>query len=303
MPYQTTPSAPVDDVDRYAILGNPVQHSQSPFIHAAFAAHTGQAMAYHRVLCPRGSFGDALQRFADSTSGLMDDRRNVQGPARGCNITVPFKFEVPALVTRLTDRARRAGAANTLRFDAEGWLADNTDGVGLCVDIERHAGVPLRGRRVLLIGAGGAAAGVLGALLDAGAGEVVVSNRTLAKAEELVNSHKDLAAGHGARLHAARLLDCGTAFDVVVNSSASSLQGDPVPVGPEVLRPGTLAIDLMYGPAANGFLDWARARRAVPRDGLGMLVEQAAEAFFLWRGVRPDTVPVLQSLRERLGAA
>lgn len=275
-------------MDRYAVVGNPVEHSQSPLIHAAFAAQTGQTLAYERLLCPLDGFEETVRAFA------------AEG-ASGCNVTVPFKFEALSLAARATDRARRAGAANTLRFDVEaddGWLADNTDGAGLVRDLENNAGVSLHGARVLLIGAGGASAGAIGALLAAGPDELVVTNRTLEKAHALVAQHADVP---GAQVLAAAPLDhCGKAFDVVINASASSLQGAQVPVGPQVLRAGALALDMMYGVAAQGFLSWARSHGAVGRDGLGMLVEQAAEAFMLWRGVRPDTGPVLEALQQRL---
>jgi shikimate dehydrogenase len=275
--------------DRYAVLGNPVQHSQSPFIHGLFAQATGHAIAYERLLCPLDGFDAAVRAFADSG-------------AKGCNVTVPFKFDAWAVAARRSERATLAEAANVLRFDTEGWLADNTDGVGLVRDIERNAGVALAGQRVLLIGAGGAAAGVLGPLLQARPAEVVVANRTRAKAADLVRRHGALAASLGVALKAHGLDDAGSGFGVVLNSSASSLAQAGVPVSAEVLAPGALAVDLMYGPAAQGFIDWAQAHGAVGRDGLGMLVEQAAEAFAVWRGVLPDTAPVLQALRDRLAA-
>lgn len=277
-------------MDRYVIAGNPVHHSQSPFIHARFAAQTGQAVAYDRLLCPLDAFAPTLREFAD-------------GGGSGCNITVPFKFEAFALAPRASGRAQLAEAANVLRFDAEGWFADNTDGIGLVRDIERNAGVTLAGRRVLLIGAGGASSGALGPLLTARPAELVVANRTVARAQPLVDRHASLAAAGGTQLRAAALEGCGNAFDVVINASASSLQGDAIPVASTVLRPGTLALDMMYGPAAQGFLEWARSHGAVARDGLGMLVEQAGEAFFVWRGVRPETTPVLAELRARLDGA
>jgi shikimate dehydrogenase len=278
--------------DRYAVVGHPVEHSQSPFIHAAFARQTGQAIDYGRLLCPLDGFADTLRRFAADDSA---------GQVRGCNVTVPFKFEAFALAPRHTPRARLAQAANTLRFDAEGWLADNTDGIGLVRDIERNAGVPLAGARVLLIGAGGAAAGALGPLLGAAPAEVVVANRTIAKAQALVEQHRAVAGQTG--LSARASADCGCDFDVVVNATASSLQGADIPVDACVLGRGALALDMMYGPAAKGFIGWAQDHGARGRDGLGMLVEQAAEAFALWRGVQPDTAPVLAALRERLAAA
>ncbi len=275
-------------MDRYVVAGNPVEHSQSPFIHAEFARQTGQAMEYGRLLWP-------LEGFAESVCALA-----LSG-AKGCNITVPFKFEAFAQGKHLTERAKLAQAANVLRFDAEGWLADNTDGAGLVNDMERNAGVSLAGKRVLLIGAGGAAAGALGPLLAAQPAEVCVANRTLGKALDLVERHRPVAGA--ATLRASALAACGTGFDVVVNASASSLQGAAIPVPASVLAPGALALDMMYGAAAQPFLDWAAANGARGRDGLGMLVEQGAAAFELWRGVRPDTAPVLLALRQRMAQA
>jgi shikimate dehydrogenase len=221
----------------------------------------------------------------------------VKAGGRGANITAPFKFEVPRLAARVSERAALAQAANVLRFDAGGWLADNTDGIGLVRDIEANAGTPLRGRRVLLVGAGGAAAGVLGPLLEAGPAVVTVANRRVERARALTARHSQAADAATTHLDARSLDDCGAAYDVLINASASSLHGGSVPVAANTLRPGALAVDLMYGPAARTFVDWAVTHGAVGRDGLGMLVEQAAEAFFLWRGVRPLTAPVLESLR------
>jgi len=276
-------------LDQYAVLGNPVAHSRSPFIHAQFAQQTGQALTYGRLLCSMDGFAAAVREFAAAGG-------------RGCNVTVPFKFEAPTLARHCSDRALLAGAANVLRFDAEGWYADNTDGAGLVHDIEQGAGRPLAGHRVLLVGAGGAGAGVLGPLLQASPAEVVVANRTAERALALVERHAALAAEKGVALRASDLAAPGQAFDVVLNATASSLQGHASPVPDEVLQPGTLAVDLMYGPAAEPFLAWARSHGAVARDGLGMLVEQAAEAFALWRGVHPQTAPVLQALRAEMAA-
>lgn len=273
--------------DRYAVLGNPVAHSQSPFIHAAFAKATGEPVAYGRVLCPLDGFEACVRRFA------------AEG-GRGCNITVPFKFEALRLAARCSERAQRAQAANLLRFDDEGWFADNTDGIGLVRDIEVNAGVPLAGRRVLLVGAGGAAAGVLGPLIQARPAQVMLVNRTREKAQALADAHADWSRQHGVPLHAGALDEAGSGFDIVLNSSASSLAGAPVPVDAQVLAPGALAVDLMYGPAAAAFIAWAERHGAIGRDGLGMLVEQAAEAFFVWRGVRPQTTPVLDALRRKI---
>ena len=280
--------------DRYFVLGNPVAHSHSPFIHAMFAAQTGQHLHYDRRLCPLDGFAAAVRALAADTEG---------GRVRGCNVTVPFKHEALHLAVSASDRARQAGAANVLSFDDGHWRADNTDGTGLMRDLQLHAAWSVQGQQVLLVGAGGAAAGVLGPLLASGPARVVVANRTVARAQALVEAHAQLAAAHGARLEATDLDQPGQAFDVVLNASASSLAGAAVPVPDAVLRPGSLAVDLMYGTAAAPFLAWSARHGAVARDGLGMLVEQAAEAFWIWRGVRPDTVPVLRALRERVEAA
>ena len=276
------------------MLGNPVAHSHSPFIHAAFAAQTQQQLVYDRRLCPLDGFAEAVRALAADTAG---------GPVRGCNVTVPFKLQALRLAGQVSARARLAGAANVLSFDPQGWQADNTDGAGLVQDLTQHAQWDVRGQRVLLIGAGGAAAGVLGPLLACNPSQLVVANRTAEKALHLVDSHRHCAAAAGAELQAAPLDQPGEGFDLVINASASSLAGAALPVPDAVLRPGGLAVDLMYGPAAEPFLAWARSRGAVARDGLGMLVEQAAEAFWLWRGVRPVTPPVLQALRQKVEAA
>ena len=273
---------------RYCVVGHPVEHSRSPWIHARFAQLTGEPVEYGKLLAPLDGFTATVQRFR-------------QEGGRGCNVTLPFKFEAASLAGTLSDRARLAGACNTLRFDSQGVFGDNTDGTGLVRDIG-SAGVAIAGRDVLLVGAGGAGAGVLGPLLQARPARVVVANRTPAKAQALVDSHSALA-----RAQSVDLVSCGLdavpgVFDIVVNASASSIAGGGVPVPASVLRPGALAYDMMYGPAAQGFLDWARAHGATPRDGLGMLVEQAAESFFVWRGVRPDTGPVLAGLRALLAA-
>lgn len=282
--------------DRYAVLGQPVAHSQSPFIHAMFAQQTRQHLVYDRVPCPLDGFEACVRAFA-SSPGPRGER------ARGCNVTIPFKFEAPRLAQRVSARARLAQAANVLGFDDAQWWADNTDGVGLINDLEGNAGLRLAGRRVLLVGAGGAAAGVLGPLIERGPARLVVVNRTAERAQALAERHRALAAEHGVELLGGGLDDSGRAFDLVINGSASSVQGAPPPVAPTVLAPGALAIDLMYGPPAQGFLDWARGHGAQARDGLGMLVEQAAEAFALWRGVRPDTAPVLAALRAHLASS
>ncbi|MCL4768882.1 MAG: shikimate dehydrogenase [Burkholderiaceae bacterium] len=270
--------------DLYCVMGNPVEHSRSPWIHARFAELTGQALAYERRLVPLDGFGAALRDFA-------------QAGGRGCNITVPFKLEAAQAASVRSERVQLAGAANTLSFIDGAIHADNTDGLGLVADIEQGADFALAGRDVLLVGAGGAAAGALGPLLAAGPRRVVVANRTLERAQALVQSHAALAALQKTELLAQSPQALEHDFDLIINATASSLAGAEVPVPARVLRPGSLAYDMMYGPAAEGFLGWAREHGATPRDGLGMLVEQAAEAFRIWRGVRPPSGQVLAELR------
>jgi shikimate dehydrogenase len=273
-------------MDLYCVMGNPVEHSKSPWIHARFAQLTGQHLRYDKRLVPLGGFARAVAAF------------RAEG-GRGCNVTVPFKFESPALATTLTARAQLAQAANTLRFDGDEVFGDNTDGVGLVSDIQRNAGVDLAGRDVLLVGAGGAGAGVLGPFIEARPRRIVVANRTVDKADALARRHAALASAHGVELAASSLAVSG-AFDVVVNATASSMSGSGVPIAASVLKPNSLACDLMYGQAAEGFVAWAAEHGATGRDGLGMLVEQAAEAFLVWRGVRPPSAPVLAELRATL---
>jgi len=270
--------------DLYCVMGHPVAHSRSPWIHARFAELTGEQLHYDKREIPLDHFARSVQTFIDEGG-------------RGCNITVPFKFEAARIATHTSERGLLARASNVLTFKDGQILADNTDGIGLVTDIERNAGVVLKGLRLLLIGAGGAAAGVLGPLLQAGPAHISVTNRTLHKASELVARHLPLAAQHETELEAHTLHDFDAPFDVVINATASSLSGAGVPVDARVLKPGALACDMMYGPGAQGFMDWARAHGALARDGLGMLVEQAAEAFMIWRGVRPPSSQVLAELR------
>ena len=275
---------------RLAVVGNPVAHSRSPQIHARFAAATGLAVDYTRLLSPLDDFVAAVRAFADSG-------------ARGCNVTVPFKGEAFAACTRLSERARRAEAVNTIAFEPDGWFGDNTDGAGLVRDIELNAGVALRGKRVLVLGAGGAAAGALDPLLAARPAALVVANRTTAKAQALIERFAAGAARLDVPLSAAPLEAPGAGFDVLVNATAASMQGAVPALPAGTLNPGALALDMMYGAATLPFLRWARAQGAVARDGLGMLVEQASEAYFLWMGVRPGTFQVLTELRREVDAA
>jgi shikimate dehydrogenase len=264
--------------DRYAVIGNPIAHSKSPEIHAAFARATGEDLEYTRILAPLDGFAAAVAAF-----------RAAGG--RGLNVTLPFKGEACRLATELSDRARAVAAVNTLRFDGTRILGDTTDGVGLVRDIAA-LGVAIEGRRVLLVGAGGASRSVIPALLDARPGLLVVVNRTVERAAELERQFGGRVQGVGFAALPRR------AFDVVINATSAGHAGDLPPLERSLFAPGALAYDMTYGKGAEAFLALARAAGAARvADGLGMLVEQAAESFFIWRGVRPDTAPVLAMLR------
>jgi shikimate dehydrogenase len=277
-------------MDTYCVFGHPIEHSKSPWIHARFAQLTGQALAYRKILAPIDGFATSLQTF------------QAQG-GKGCNVTLPFKTEAAALATRCSPRVSLAQACNTLKFDGQEILGDNTDGLGLVNDLVRNASCSLQGKSLLLIGAGGAAAGVLGPLLCEKPRCIVVVNRTLDKAVRMVNRHAALALAEGVDCQAFDLqheILHSQAFDVVINASSSSLHQGELPVPASVISRHGMACDLMYGPASQRFMNWASSNGAVARDGLGMLVEQAAESFQLWRGVRPPTAPVLAELRALL---
>ena len=278
-------------MDHYCVLGNPVEHSRSPAIHARFAELTGQAMDYSRLLAPIEGFRDTLQQW-------------IASGASGCNVTVPFKFEAFRSATTATERAQLAQAANTLKFSGGNIEADNTDGIGLVRDIQNNAGLSLAGRDVLLLGAGGAAAGVLGPLLATGPRRLVLANRTHERAVELVAHHASQPSLakllQKTELCVQELRGLNANFDVVINATASSLSSATVTLKPGLFKPGALAYDMMYGAAAQGFMNMALAHGASPRDGLGMLVEQAAEAFLFWRGVRPPSAQVLKELRRAM---
>ena len=272
--------------DAYCVFGNPIAHSKSPAIHAAFAQQTGEAIVYERRLVPLDGFALAARGFA------------AEG-GRGANVTVPFKLDACALATELTPRAQAAGAVNTLRFDGDVILGDNTDGAGLVADIVRNAGVAILGKRVLLLGAGGAARGVVLPLLQEQPSELFIANRTVATAQALVAQFQE--AGQGVDgLRAGGFEQPEGQFDIVINATSASLAGDLPPVPTTVFGSHTLALDMMYGAAPTVFMDFAAGNGAQVRDGLGMLVEQAAEAFFVWRGVRPDTQQLLALLRGAL---
>lgn len=269
---------------RFAVIGHPIGHSRSPAIHQAFAAQFGIALQYERVEAPLDGFAATVTRLRDA--GYL-----------GLNVTLPFKPEALQLAVLPSERAQLAGAANTLGWDETGRLwADNTDGLGLVRDIEQGAGWSLAGRELLLLGAGGASSGCLGPLLTARPARLLLWNRSPAKAEALVARHQALAAAQGVRLEATDRLE--GAFDAVLNGTSAALGGQALALPDGLLRPGGLALDMVYGAAAEPFLAWARGQRAgLLRDGLGMLVEQAAEAFARWHGQRPASAPVLAQLR------
>ena len=262
--------------DRYAVFGHPIAHSKSPLIHAAFARQTGEVLTYEAILAPLDGFAASVADF-------------VAHGGRGANVTVPFKEEAFQLATQKTPRAALAGAVNTLLFSETGITGDNTDGAGLVADLAGNLHIGLAGARILLLGAGGAARGVIGPLLDAGVANIAIANRTVDKAVTLANLFDSRVGGTG-------FDSPDSPFDVVINATSASLSGDLPPISRAVFATGTLAYDMMYG-RDTPFLALARDCYATTADGIGMLVEQAAEAFYLWRGVRPDTAPVIASLR------
>ncbi len=266
--------------DRYAVIGNPVAHSRSPEIHAAFARQTGDDIQYERLLAPTDGFAQTLCSFRD-------------GGASGANVTVPFKLEAFAISTEFTPRARDGKSANTLAFDGNKIIGDNTDGFGLCRDIEQNLHQPLRGARILLVGAGGAARGVTSALLSCKPESLVITNRTQSRADAFVEE-----CG-GSEHFSAIALDLLSArqFDVVINATSASLSAGLPEIPVTCFADNSLAYEMMYGKGMTPFLKLATDAGARTADGLGMLVEQAAEAFFVWRGVRPSTGPVIAQLQ------
>jgi shikimate dehydrogenase len=260
--------------DRYAVIGNPVAHSKSPEIHAAFARATRQDIEYGRLESPLDGFAQTVARFR-------------AGGGKGANVTLPFKHEAFGLCQQVSERARIAQAVNTLRF--EDGYGDNTDGVGLVRDLGEHLQFVLKDKHVAILGAGGAAQGVVAALLEEGVARVVIANRTVPKARALAERFPGVAASGYDEL-------AGERFDLLINATSAGLAGEAPPVPPHVLKGARLAYDMVYG-RDTPFLAAARHAGVRASDGLGMLVEQAAESFFLWRGVRPATRPLLERLR------
>jgi len=277
-------STTLSEPDRYAVVGNPVAHSKSPLIHHAFAQQCAQNIQYERRLAPLDGFKSAIADL-------------IEHGYKGVNITVPFKLEAFALATTLSDRARAAGAVNTLIFNGGEIYGDNTDGAGLVRDIEHNLRVAIAGKRILLIGAGGAAEGVLQPLLAATPAVLVISNRSVDKA---INMAKKAATASSAALDvracAFAELD-GQTFDIVINATSTGLSDSELPLPATIFANASLAYDMMYG-RETAFMAFARSHGAQVSDGFGMLVEQAAEAFYLWRGVRPETQAVMQALRQ-----
>ena len=272
--------------NQYAVVGNPVGHSKSPLIHTLFAEQCEQALTYTTLEAPLDGFAQAVLTFFAKGGG-------------GLNVTVPFKQQAWEMVSTLTPRARRAGAVNTLYRDGAGQLCgDTTDGVGLVNDILNNHGGSIAGQRVLILGAGGAVRGVLEPILEQCPERLVVTNRTASKAEQLVQDFADLGPVEGCGFEALS----GT-FDLIINGTSASLQGELPPLPSGVLKPGGWCYDMMYAAAQTPFQIWAEQQEAGRAlDGLGMLVEQAAESFSIWRGVRPQTETVIEAVREKITA-
>lgn len=270
--------------DLYAVFGNPINHSKSPNIHRQFAEQTGQDMHYNKQLVNEGEFESTAQEFF------------AQG-GKGLNITVPFKLNAFAFAQKRTARAERAGAVNTLARLSDGTiLGDNTDGIGMIHDMH-NLGWELEGKRVLILGAGGAVRGILQPLLEEKPARVVIANRTPEKAEELAKNFLDL--GDICAKSFAQL--SGDHFDIVINGTSASMQGELPPLPDDLLATNAQCYDMMYGAEPTIFLNWAKDHGATQvADGLGMLIGQAAEAFYLWRQIRPEVVPVITAMRRQL---
>lgn len=270
--------------DLYAVVGNPISHSKSPRIHGLFASETGEPVEYTAIQAPLDDFAGTVKQFFERGG-------------RGLNVTVPFKEQAWALADRRTVRAENAGAANTLFQGDDGLLvADNTDGCGIVQDLVTNQGVDIKGARILVLGAGGAVRGVLGPILAEHPASITIANRTIARAEALVDLFKPVAGN-------SRLSACGfhqpcEPFDLIINGTSASLQGDLPPLSPSVIAGPTVVYDMMYSLQTTTFNQWALEQGALRvYDGLGMLVEQAAESFRIWRGVNPATGSVIEVLR------
>ncbi len=274
-----------ETIDRYAVFGNPVAHSKSPQIHTLFAEQTGQSLIYTAELAEIGQFDQAVKKFLDNNG-------------KGLNVTVPFKEDAWSCATQRSDRAQRAGAVNTLMLQQDGSLfGDTTDGTGLVRDLVQNHNIQIRDKDILLIGAGGAVRGVLEALLQQRPSSLLIANRTKQKALQLANDFADLGNIKGCGLDEINQAD----FDLVINGTSASLQGELPPLPDSIFRKHSCSYDMMYAAKATPFMQWSTNSGATKVfDGLGMLVEQAAESFYIWRNVRPQTKPVIQHIRNLL---
>ena len=273
------------DTDRYAVFGNPIKHSKSPQIHTLFAEQTGQSLTYTAELAEAGQFDQAIKNF-------------IQNNGKGLNITVPFKQDAWSYATQRSDRAQRAGAVNTLMLQQDGSLfGDTTDGIGLVRDLVQNNNIQIKAKDILLIGAGGAVRGVLEALLEQQPSSLLIANRTRQKAVQLANDFSELGNIMGCGLDEIK----NAGFDIVINGTSASLQGDLPPLPDFIFRKNSCSYDMMYAAQATPFMQWSTNNGAAKVfDGLGMLVEQAAESFYIWRGVKPETKPVILNIREQL---
>ncbi len=273
-----------NEADRYAVMGNPIEHSKSPLIHRLFAEQTGQNLVYEAILVDPESFTKAVADFTGSAG-------------KGLNITVPFKQEAWHIADELSERAQRAGAVNTLKIGDDNKLSgDNTDGIGLVRDLTHNLGLTLSGKQLLVLGAGGAVRGILAPLLEQRPSRLLIANRTVERAQQLATEFSDLG----------KLQSCGFAdlkgihFDIIINATAAGLQGQVPDLPDGVIDSGSCCYDLMYASEPTAFVRYARQRGVQASfDGLGMLVEQAAESFRIWRGIAPDTAPVIAALRHQ----
>ena len=280
--------------DQYAVIGHPIAHSKSPLIHKMFAEQTGQDISYAAIEAPLDGFAAAIEELR-------------KAGYRGCNVTVPFKFEASKIVSDISrealdafDVGHKADALNTLVFRDGKTIGHNTDGIGLVRDITHNLRFKIAGKRVLLMGAGGAAYGVLHPLLDEQPSELVIANRTFDKALQFKKVAEGTAQFSTTSISASNYTDLyGKQFDLLINATSAGLSDSEIPLPKNLFAPGALAYDMMYG-RETPFMKFARAQGARVADGLGMLVEQAAEAFYVWRGVRPDTAPVIAALRPTL---
>ncbi len=268
-------------LDSYAVIGNPIAHSKSPLIHAEFARQTGQTMHYGALFAPQDGFEAVVKDFC-------------QQGGKGMNVTVPFKLAAYQFASDLTARAQSAQAVNTLKFEADKILGDNTDGAGLVRDIEANLGISIAGKRILLMGAGGAARGVILPLLAQQPEMLAIANRTLHKAQAL--QQQFMASG---KISSGTYMDfSGEDFDIIINATSSSLYNELPPLPAGIFSVSSLAYDMMYSAEPTPFLAFAKQQGAAHlADGVGMLVEQAAESFYLWRGIRPETISVIDKLK------